>query len=600
MRGNEVREARIGEHGNELAVGELEQRVEVLAKRALPELGVLRDDGHRLAQVVQAEGRDVDAVNVHSALGSFEYAEECEGKRRLAGARAADHADALVRARRERDVLEHRLEALAVARRVVAELDDATLRPLGRQRRRAEVRRLGRQLAVLEHALNADNVLLDLARGAHGPVERLRCAEHLREHQTKQACAHAAVGCDQVHGHSAREKEDAAAEHLDAHGKPAVARNRREVAHLVAIDAHLKHLGKARILGKCADRRETAKRLLEPREHGRLGHGVEPLELARRREIVEHDAAVRHAKRDDDEQKGRHRVRHNAQHTDDDHERARHTLDHAREDLVNHAHVAAEQIEQAARRRALKPLQWVVQQAKKQPIVKVPSAAQYQPHVQDHRRNTHADTRSQASQRIQREIARRCARHVAEPRVRCAPLFQHNVARDAERLRDSVRHKVQHNTAGARTVNVPLVHVPLDAARLLQLTRRTRLGELLLRHGTNLCTRQHARARKRRGGSSSVSTSRRLGRRARLVAPAEPADQPIDVAAHRHHLIKGALLRQQAAAAHRQDAVARVQIRHRIRRQHARLVAQQALWTKHVLPQVRADVRVNRRERVVQ
>lgn len=47
--------------------------VEVHAQRAREQHGVLRDDGDARAQLVQPDGRDVDAVDLDLALHRFHY-----------------------------------------------------------------------------------------------------------------------------------------------------------------------------------------------------------------------------------------------------------------------------------------------------------------------------------------------------------------------------------------------------------------------------------------------------------------------------------------------------------------------------------------------
>ena len=156
---------------------------------------------------MQTQGRNVDVVNVHTALCRLENTEERECERRFACARATHDADALTGAGLERYIAQHGLQIRAVLRRVVTELHHTARRPRWRRLRLWNMSlTLHRQARVRHHALYTHDVLLDLGSRAHSPVECLRRAEHLREHQTQQTGAHTPTGGDHNNGHGRGEQ----------------------------------------------------------------------------------------------------------------------------------------------------------------------------------------------------------------------------------------------------------------------------------------------------------------------------------------------------------------------------------------------------------
>ena len=154
---------RLLQYAVQLAVRVLVQRVKVLTQGALPQLGILGNNRHRLPKILQTQGRNVDVVNVHSALCRLENTEERECERRFACARATHDADALTGAGLERYIAQHGLQIRAVLRRVVTELYHTARRPRWRRLRLWNMSlTLHRQARVRHDALNTHDVLLDL------------------------------------------------------------------------------------------------------------------------------------------------------------------------------------------------------------------------------------------------------------------------------------------------------------------------------------------------------------------------------------------------------------------------------------------------------
>ncbi|KAI3492774.1 hypothetical protein L1887_42571 [Cichorium endivia] len=256
------------------------------------------------------------------------------------------------------------------------------------------------------------------------------------------------------------------AHQFDAYRQPAVARDRGEVALLVAVHTRLGRGDEARLLSECADRAETTERLLEPREDWCLAHRVESLELAAGGEVVAKHRAVGKRERDDGDQERRHRVGHHTQHTEHHDHGADETVDDTRQHLVDHVDVARKQVEQASRRRGLEPLQRAAQNRVKHVVVELARTRDHEPRPQDERRDADADRSEDANDAVEDEVETRGRRVAAVLRVGGAPLLEHDIARHGHDLREHLGEDVEHDAKHAAALDVLAVHLGLDAALL--------------------------------------------------------------------------------------------------------------------------------------
>lgn len=160
------------QHAPEFSIVMHTGRVQVVTHGTLEQGGVLRDDGQAAAQVQQADSRRVKAVDTDVASGRLDDAEQRQRQAGFPGARAAHDADLLMGGDMQSHVAQDQVQARAVARTVVVEVDGSRGRPADwRAVTRDDVGRLAGQSGIFQHAFDRHDVRLGLDRLAHDPVQ---------------------------------------------------------------------------------------------------------------------------------------------------------------------------------------------------------------------------------------------------------------------------------------------------------------------------------------------------------------------------------------------------------------------------------------------
>ncbi|GKT64743.1 LOW QUALITY PROTEIN: hypothetical protein ColTof3_12082 [Colletotrichum tofieldiae] len=255
----------------EVGVGLVVERVEVGAHGAGEEDGVLRDDGEAGAQLVELDLGDVEAVDVDASRAGLEEAEEGEGQRGLAGARAADDADALVPVDAEGQALEDGGEVLGVADDEVLDLQTALRGPRRRGLDAALV--FGLEIRILDDALGGVHVELDVGVVTDGPDNGLRELERKGEGEAGEGGVHGgAAEDDEADG---RGEHGADEGHAPAH--PAVEQPQVPGGHAVVVEAGVHGVDVDLGLVGAADSHHADERGAKEVEDGRLGRALEAL-----------------------------------------------------------------------------------------------------------------------------------------------------------------------------------------------------------------------------------------------------------------------------------------------------------------------------------
>ncbi|GKT41748.1 uncharacterized protein ColSpa_01929 [Colletotrichum spaethianum] len=255
----------------EIGVGLVVKGVKVGAHGAGEEDGVLRDDGEAGAQLVELDLGDVEAVDVDASRAGLEEAEEGEGQRGLAGARAADDADALVPVDAKGQALEDGREVLGVADHKVLDLQTA----LGGPRRGGLDAALvfGLEVRVLDDALCGVHVELNVGVVADGPDDGLRELEREGEGETGERGVHGgAAEDDEADGRGEQGTDEG---HAPAH--PAVEQPQVPGGHAVVVKAGVHGVDVDLGLVSAADGHHADERGAEEVEDGRLGRALKAL-----------------------------------------------------------------------------------------------------------------------------------------------------------------------------------------------------------------------------------------------------------------------------------------------------------------------------------
>lgn len=98
----------------QVLVSVLLKRVKVLANGACEETGVLQNDGDFRAEVVEAQLRNVAAVEHDFSVSGFEDAQEAQHDGRLAGTRSSDDSDLVAAGEGDIESSQHEVQVLAV------------------------------------------------------------------------------------------------------------------------------------------------------------------------------------------------------------------------------------------------------------------------------------------------------------------------------------------------------------------------------------------------------------------------------------------------------------------------------------------------------
>ena len=177
--------------GAHLVLGRVGPAVhQVVAHRAVQQAGVLGDHADLASEAVLRDRGDVLTVDQHPALVHVVEAQQQVDQGRLAGARAADHADLLARADRQRQVVQHGLAA------AVAEVDvvEADLAPGHRERGRAGgVLDRDRARQRGDAVLHGADVLEQAGHLPHDPVRDAVQPQRHRRGRRDRADAHLAL-----------------------------------------------------------------------------------------------------------------------------------------------------------------------------------------------------------------------------------------------------------------------------------------------------------------------------------------------------------------------------------------------------------------------
>ena len=129
QRGDQVVDLRPAGGGLHLRVGGVGPGVpQVLADRAVQQVGLLRDDADHAGEVGQRHVPDVDAVDQHPAGRGVVEPGDQRGERALAGAGVADQRQAAAGGHGDVDVAQRRARAVGVAEADVLEADLAAHR----------------------------------------------------------------------------------------------------------------------------------------------------------------------------------------------------------------------------------------------------------------------------------------------------------------------------------------------------------------------------------------------------------------------------------------------------------------------------------------
>eukprot|EP01136_Pigoraptor_vietnamica_P000830 Opistho-1_new@26621 len=168
----------------------LPKGVEVLAHRPAKEHGVLWDHRELAAEVKQANGRNFDPIDPNCTLVLHEP-EQRAHERRLAAARAPNHADLGAARNLHGHARQRRRQFGTVAQRHVVEEDAAHRRPLLRRARLHNGLGLRLEARVFQHALHGRHVVLDLRALPHAPLEEARELQRVRQRQADKAAVQA-------------------------------------------------------------------------------------------------------------------------------------------------------------------------------------------------------------------------------------------------------------------------------------------------------------------------------------------------------------------------------------------------------------------------
>lgn len=88
-------------------------------QRAFKQLRVLRDDRDDRPQIVQSNGRNIDAINDNLASGSFDDAEKSQSERRLARTRSTTDTDTFATVDFDANIPKHKIKLWSVLHRKV-------------------------------------------------------------------------------------------------------------------------------------------------------------------------------------------------------------------------------------------------------------------------------------------------------------------------------------------------------------------------------------------------------------------------------------------------------------------------------------------------
>eukprot|EP00968_Pinguiococcus_pyrenoidosus_P002885 scaffold167_cov244-Pinguiococcus_pyrenoidosus.AAC.2 len=138
-------------------------------------------------------------------------------------------------------------------------------------------------LGVLLHSLDGHDVRLAITRHAHHPVETLRHLQGIADRQSGDTRVDAAP---RDHGEKRREGHNAGPDELEAHRQPAI-RGHVEVVRLqVCVQLDVLVLDEPVLRAEGSDGAHSLQHLAECTENRRPRDGVQPLQLARRRDVV--------------------------------------------------------------------------------------------------------------------------------------------------------------------------------------------------------------------------------------------------------------------------------------------------------------------------
>lgn len=273
----------LAQGGPQRQVGVLVEGVEVGAHRALEQRRVLRDDGEARAQVAEANGGYVDAVNGDGAARDFYEAEQSAHDGRLACARAPDDAHALAAGNVHRQLLQHQRQVFAVAHLDIVKDDFALFRPAAAHVHGVQRRLLVQAVAVVAEALDGVHAVFDFCQLADSKLQHLHNGEDITEHQATDGRRHAEARRDDE---DADGEDQGVADEIKADGQPALVGKGEVVrgVHLVNGVAQLVDEAVAQSIG--ADGRDAAQAFAELGKHARSQNRLVSLDFTRRRAVV--------------------------------------------------------------------------------------------------------------------------------------------------------------------------------------------------------------------------------------------------------------------------------------------------------------------------